>query len=193
MKPRDIESAGRVYGKRFSDWLGFVLQWEVEYDGEGNIRTENVSGDRGGLTFAGIDQASHPTFDYANPSAAEVARIFHDDYWNQVCSDTLGFPVGEVVANFAVNMGKKAAVKLLQQAVNTLPAGPSVTVDGVLGPKTIGAAIDEKPESLADLIEDAADSRYRSIVENNPGQRKFLKGWLNRDDALERWWMNLKR
>lgn len=192
MKNSDIVEAAKPYGSRFQRWLAFQLSWESDVDRNGNIRVEDVPGDNGQKTFSGVDYASHPNFDYNNPKAAEVARIYKEGYWDQVVADTLGFPVGEVVANYAVNMGKRAAVKLLQYGINSLKP-ESVVTDGILGPKTVHAALESNHEKLADLIEDAADDRYRGIVANNPSQRKFLAGWLNRNAALEKWWMSLPR
>ncbi len=191
MKPSDIISAAEPFGVRFQRWLEFVLRWECEFNSAGNIRTENVHGDGGGLTFAGIDQRSHPKFNYSNPKAYEVAKIYHDQYWAPARADALSFPVGEVVANFAVNMGLRPAVKMLQTAINILPDRGSTVVDGVIGAQTIHAALEEDGEKLADLIEDEADERYRNIVAARPSQRKFLQGWLNRDNSMEKWWQTL--
>ena len=191
MKPADIIRAGSPYGVRFQNWLYFILRWECEFNKEGNIRTENVPGDGGGLTFAGIDQRSHPKFNYMHPTPEAVAKIYHADYWKPSRSDLLPFPVGEVVANFAVNMGLGRAASMLQSAINMIPAGGSCRVDSSIGPKTIEAARLEDPFVLADLIEDVAGNRYRGIVEARPSQRKFLSGWLNRNRALESWWKSL--
>ena len=191
MKPRDIIKAGEKYGTRFQNWLSFVLQWECEFNKGGNIRTENVPGDAGGLTFAGIDKRSHPKFNYLDPSASEVAKIYFEQYWKPSRADLMAFPVGEVVANFAVNMGLSRAVSLLQTAINRIPEGGSCRVDGIIGAKTLEATFLEDPLVLADLIEDVASERYRGIVEARPSQRKFLSGWLNRNRALESWWKSL--
>ena len=192
MTPAEIVSYSARYGPRFSGWLGFVLQWECVLK-RGQVVTENVPGDGGGLTFAGIDQRSHPRFAFRAPTPKAVADEYFAGYWTPSCAQRLAWPVGEVVANFAVNMGLRRAVELLQTAVNLLPENGATVVDGIIGEQTILAAAKEDARQLADLIEDRADLRYRGIVAANASQRKFLQGWLNRDDALESWWQTLPR
>jgi len=190
MTIQDIVNASWALNRpRFSAWLLFVLNWECELDSKGQVRLEDVPGDHGGLTFAGIDSASHPDFPFHNPTPSIAARVYFEKYWVKSKAEDFLWPVGEVVANFAVNMGCSAANVLLQVAANTM--GAKLTVDGVVGPKTMSAVSSLNPLTLADKIEDEADARYRRIVQANLSQRKFLQGWLNRDDALEKWWMDL--
>jgi len=194
MKVGEILAAGRLLNggsMRFTRWLEFVLEWECVFNRKGDIIAENDPNDAGGLTFAGIDRRSHPDFPFAGPTPSNVAAIYLRQYWQPSRAEELGFPVGEVVANFAVNMGLRAAAKLLQTAINQIPAGGSCRVDGGIGPETLKAAKLEPAAKLADLIEDEADERYRRIVQLNPRNRGFLQGWLNRDNALEAWWMKL--
>jgi len=194
MTIREIILSAQASGHspRFCKWLEFVLEWECVFDRNGEIVAENVPGDHGGLTFAGIDIASHPGFDFDNPRSEYVVDIYKRCYWDRVHAEQLHWPIGEVVANFGVNMGLRPAIKMLQTAINILPGKGATVVDGLIGPKTIAAAETEDSERLADLIEDEADERYRGIVRARPSQMKFLQGWLNRDNALERWWMSLK-
>jgi lysozyme family protein len=188
MRKSDIIAHATEFSARFARILSFVLDWECEYDRYGSIRAENDPDDPGGLTFAGIDKRSHPDFPFHSPTPGAVSDIYYR-YWQPFAS--LAFPVGEVVFNFAVNMGQRRAVELLQTAINILPGRGDTVVDGLIGPKTLKAARLENPHNLADLIEDRADLRYRGIVVARPRMRKFLRGWLNRDNALERWWMEM--
>lgn len=191
MKPTEIVSYAVRYSARFAAWLEFVLRWECVLNKTGQIIAENDPDDPGGLTFAGIDRRSHPTFPYRTPTPKAVADVYYADYWIPTRAQELAFPVGEVVANFAVNMGRKPAVDLLQTAINILPEKGACIVDGIIGNATIKAAGQEDPRELADLIEDRADMRYRGIVAARSKMRKFLQGWLNRNNALERWWQTL--
>jgi lysozyme family protein len=190
MKIQDIIAAAKPHGIRFQNWLAFVMTWECVLRKDGTIISENDPSDPGGLTFAGIDKRSHPDFNYRNPSADAVVKCYFADYWTPSKAAFMDFPTGEVVANFAVNMGLGASVKLLQRAVNVV-SGANLAIDGGLGQKTLSAANACDSRRLADVIEDEADARYRRIADANPKLRKFLQGWYNRDNALEKWWMNL--
>jgi lysozyme family protein len=188
-----VSAAGALKSPRFSLWLKFILDHECEfYSGTQNIRPEKVSGDSGGLTFAGIDQASHPGFPFDYPTPAAIVDVYWNRYWLASRAPDLAWPVGEVTANFAVNMGLGRAAWLLQTAINQIPGGGSCRVDRDIGPKTIEASKLEDPRKLADIIEDQADLAYRGIAAN-PTRKKFLAGWLRRDDELEQWWMKLGR
>lgn len=169
------------------------MEWECVYDRKGNIIAENDPKDAGGLTFAGLDRRSHPDFDYSNPNPLVIAGTYFNAYWQKVHAEELRFAVGEVVANFAVNMGRGPAISLLQTAINVLPGKGSTVVDGIMGQNTLAASLTEDPVKLADLVEDEADARYRRIAQINPRNRGFLAGWLNRDNALEQWWMKLAK
>src|SRR6187402_1390480 len=98
MKTSDILQAAQKYSPRFAAWMDFVLEWECVYDENGNIVPENVANDAGGLTFAGIDRASHPNFNYGNPDPLVIADIYFACYWQPSNAEMLDFPVGEVVA-----------------------------------------------------------------------------------------------
>ncbi len=189
----DILDEARASGRSndFVRWLKFCLQWECEFEADGTtIRCEKVPGDSGGLTFAGIDQASHPCFPYGSPHPFDVVCAYLQDGWKPLKAEEIGFPAGSVAANFAINMGVSSAVRLLQEA---LDAQTHVAIDGTLGPATLGAVRGVDLKRLADDIDTAADARYRQIVQAHPSQRRFLKGWLARDAALERWWEKLSQ
>jgi len=182
-----LNYAAEGQSPRFVKWLGFVLGWECAYESDGvTIRIENVPGDSGGRTVCGIDEASHPTFPFDSWTAEDVVQAYLKDAWNFLSS--LQFPVCEVAANFAVNMGLGNSVRLLQEAIE---AQTTITIDGKLGPDTLGSANQVNPYRLAEDIESAADARYRRIAYKNPVDRKFLAGWLARDVSLDHWWKKL--
>jgi lysozyme family protein len=184
------EALASGQSKDFTNWLRFCLQWECAYEEDGvTIRCENVPGDSGGLTFAGVDQASHPCFPYDNPHTFDVVCAYLQDGWKPMHASEIGFPAGAVAANFAINMGVGAAVQLLQEA---LDAQTQVNIDGKLGPATLGAVKRVNLNRLAHDIDSAADARYRRIACTHPVKRKFLAGWLARDAALERWWERIE-
>jgi lysozyme family protein len=162
----------------FTDWLGFELDHEDVTDPHtGTIKFENVPGDGGGLTFAGIDQSSHQKFPFSHPTPEAVVNEYTDD-WLKSSADRLPAPVGATVANYSVNCGESEAARLLQMAVHAAP-------DGVIGPQTLSLVKQwASPQQLALKIVDLADIHYEHLADNNSRLRQFLHGWLNRDADL---------
>src|ERR1700740_2472243 len=153
-------------GAQFVRWLDFELQHEDVTRKDGTIINECDPSDPGGLTFAGIDKASHPHFPYAHPTPDDVVAAYAADY-GKVRAEELPSPVGLVVANFGVNMGSGEAIKLLQMALH-------VAVDGGIGSQTIAAAkAVESPLTLALKVVALADVHYDSLANNNGRLRKF--------------------
>jgi hypothetical protein len=145
------------YPERFKKILYFVLDWEAAVDRKGNVYVENVSGDSGGRTYLGVDQASHKNFDYQNPEPKAAFEIYFKEYWKRFNCADFPTPLGEVYFDTAVNTGKSRADKILAVAGSDA-----------------GAFLDERRDF------------YNRLAAQKPGLRKFLKGWLNRVNALER-------
>ncbi len=59
-----------------------------------------------------------------------------------------------------------------------------VTVDGIVGPKTLTALNRRPPAALFDQIHKARLRFINDIVRNDPFQKRFLKGWQNRINAI---------
>ncbi len=159
----------------------FVLMHESVFapghDGDlAHVVTEDVPGDSGGLTKYGIDQASHPHVDIRGLTLDAAIAIYRGGEWAKCRCEDLpeGFDV--VVFDIAVNNGVGTAVRILQRAVG-------VDVDGFIGPKTIAAAISGGRDALKRMLI-ARQSHYYDIVTWHPGDAKFLKGWLNRNNDL---------
>lgn len=156
---------------RFDAFMPFIFEWEGGYD--------NDPDDPGGETKYGIDKRSHPNEDIKNLTKARASEIYFDSYWSDSLCDAMPALVGEVVMNIAVNAGPARAAKWLQAAVGA-------TVDGDIGPKTIAAAgAFGSPRQLANILLDRTEAHYRSIARGRLA--KFLRGWLNRNNALRTW------
>jgi lysozyme family protein len=140
------------------------LKWECVIGSDGQIRFENDPDDPGGLTFAGIDKASNREFPFDNPTAEAVRDTYYHSYWNFAFANTLNFPVGEVVANFAVNVGIGEAKLFLQRGVNAVHGSSVLVVDGDLGPKSFAAASLLDPFKLSDNVVRQADAYYQKIT-----------------------------
>jgi len=151
--------------------------------------TENVSGDHGGLTKFGIDQASHPSVDIASLTLADAESITYLKYWLPVHADHLPPGYGEVLCDIKVNGGNGPL--MLQQALNEVrPLTAQLTEDGIIGVQTLTAMREEGKAGLLALLADR-ERRYHDLAKK-PRQAQFLDGWINRNNdlrefALECW------
>ena len=126
----------------------------------------------------------------------DAVWLFFHCFWNRYDLESFPEPIGEMLFDQEVNDGAIGANKLLQRAINGCSAhiagGARINVDGVLGDETRTAmnVVLEHPglgmAALAEAFREAARARYRAIVAHAPSQKRFLKGWLARADALGR-------
>lgn len=160
----------------FRKSLKFVFKSEIVRDKKGNVIATNDEDDPGGLTKYGIDQRSNPGVDIANLTEDQATRLYWAE-WEDCSAGKLPFPLSMAYFDAVVNTGKSQGTKFLQRAVGAKD-------DGVLGPKTLAAALDAcktrgvKPVSLS--LCSARDRFYIMLVEQKPSFKKFRKGWMNR-------------
>lgn len=109
--------------------------------------------------------------------AVEIYRKHWWDKFHYNAFNALG--VAAKVFDLSVNMGSKAAHKLLQQAINNL-SKQKIVVDGIIGGKTIGAANALDGQQLRQELRELSKERYMLIVRRNPNMAWALKGWLRR-------------
>jgi len=180
----DIVSSASGESATFRKGLASILRNECEYEHDGlTIRLENVPGDSGGMTFAGIDQASHPEFDFQNPTPKMVWQTYKDHYFKPLrCAE---FPTPLSVISFvqSVNQGVASVARLIQLALNDY--GCRLVIDGDVGDQTLKAAW-ACPDSFGLAAAFLAKSKrhYAEIISRIPRDEKFLKGWNNRIEDL---------
>ena len=123
----------------------------------------------------------------------DAVYLYHEHFWKPLDADSFPEPIGEMLFDQGVNGGNHAARKLLQRAVNAGLADlslPTIKVDGALGPMTRASlkTVVQRlgVDYLAEDFREAVRARYRAIVRNDPSQRRFLRGWLNRADKIGR-------
>jgi len=173
----------------FTSSLGFVLRHECVFapghDNDLNfVVCEDVPGDTGGLTKFGIDAASHPGVDIRDLTLDQATALYRDDEWTHCRCDDLPTGLDTAIFDCAVNNGIIVAGILLQRAV--IACGYGVVVDGQIGPQTVRTATLVNGSELMARLLQLRRERYTDIVLHHPGDAKFLKGWLNRVDDLER-------
>jgi lysozyme family protein len=146
--------------------------------------------DRGGPTNFGVTQATLSRHLGRPASADEVRRltrtvaaeIYRREYYEAPAIDALPARIQAFVFDAAVNHGPGRAIRFLQQVCDAAGFGP-LAADGQCGPRTRQAAADADRAMgdwlLAALVEERRNF-YLALVERDPGQRVFLRGWLNR-------------
>jgi lysozyme family protein len=158
--------------------LPFVLRWEGGY--------VHHPDDPGGATNKGVTQRVYDGWRAGEGLALRSVRLIEDDdvraiyetgYWLPPHCDDLRSRLDLVQFDTAVNMGVGRAVRFLQACVGC-------PVDGQFGPLTQGAAADCDLVSTSAAYCDAREAYYRRLALRRPSLGVFLKGWLNRLNAL---------
>lgn len=152
--------------------------------------------DRGGPTRWGITQAVARLNGYDGDMRVFpelIARdIYREQYWEAPkfhLVSQLSLPIAEELFDTGVNMGQPIASKFLQRCLNVLNRGtrlyPDVTVDGVLGTKSLTALASyltirgaEGETVLLRALNCLQGERYIRISENDMTQEDNVFGWL---------------
>ena len=192
-----------MYTENFRNCLLKVLRFEGGY--------VNDPDDPGAETVFGISRKYHPdwvgwqvidsipdksqiTLDFLkeNPDLFDaVAKFYYYEFYIPVKADKIeefAPKLACLLFDTAVNTGVHAASKILQKAINKKLVKlekPELSVDGVIGPMTIGILIDlfEKNYNDIIIIDNFKFERilyYIEITQKNQNLCKYLKGWVNR-------------
>ncbi|MGJ3246670.1 MAG: glycosyl hydrolase 108 family protein [Elainellaceae cyanobacterium] len=162
----------------FAKALQFTVRWEGGY--------VNHPLDKGGSTNQGITQSTYDAYRIRNRwSTQPVQSITHEEvcdiyrtlYWDAAQCDELKKPLAIAHFDTAVNFGVQGAARFLQRALG-------VEADGIIGAKTRRALERSKTADIVrHYVQARIDYRYRRVTQD-PSQRVFLQGWLNRDRDL---------
>jgi lysozyme family protein len=111
-----------------------------------------------------------------------VQQFYQNHFWNKWFAQLDSDDLGKRVFDFAINAGSAAAVRCLQQAVNSLAAdgAPTLAEDGGWGPLTLSAANAAGPAALLAAFIACRLAYYRAIVAAHPDKRPFLPEWIRR-------------
>src|SRR5450631_1142173 len=110
-----------------------------------------------------------------NPDLLQsVKEFFRANYWQPVRGDDIGDQwVADKLYDAGVNMGTGTAIRLMQEALD-------LVVDGIIGPKTVGAINSTPPADVLAKFKDVRIAHYEKIAENHPDNRKYLTSWISR-------------
>ena len=158
--------------------------------------------DKGKKTYAGIASAFYPNWSgwpivYAHeakigrslktneqvPGIEPHVEAFYKSLW-----DSKGFgaisnqDVANIVYDWFINSGG-TGIKGVQRVLNN-SFGKSLSVDGAFGQQTATAINSVDPVKLNNAIKQARTDFYYGLVQKDPTQAVFLKGWLNRINSF---------
>ena len=177
----------------------FYTLMSLEFNSPKNALHKNQN--EKGLTFMGIYEAANPSWQgwgqvraainaYGDLKKASVA-LYDDDalvnlvasfykktYWDALCLDDAN---SQLKANelfcFAVNVGVKSAVRVLQNMLG-------LTIDGIMGQETL-RALNNYNEQAFDVDFDRAEiAYYRNLVKAKPEYHIYERGWINRAEKV---------
>lgn len=166
----------------FNEALTLVLKYEGGY--------VNNPADHGGATNKGIIQREYDRYRQANNQDLqsvqfildeEVKDIYYKNYW--YAGKCYLLPPGIAIIHFdsCVNCGTAQSAKFLQRAA-------SVPDDGIVGAITIAAInkllVDNKETYVLHSYLEQRANFYYKLVEKDPSQKVFIKGWQNRISDL---------
>jgi len=139
----------------------------------------NHPDDPGGMTNLGVTKAVYEKYIKRNATEAEmraltkidVSPIYRSNYWDRGHCDDLPSGVDWSVFDWGVNSGMGRAAKALQRVVG-------VTADGAIGPMTIKATHDIKPQDVIVKMHSTRQNFYESLSTF----KTFGKGWTRRNN-----------
>jgi lysozyme family protein len=168
--------------------------------------------DRGGETFKGIARRfwanwrgwaiidhlkkspGFPQTAERNPQLNQFVRDFYKvNFWDPLRLDQVKFqPVQNELFDTAVNCGVSTAARFFQRALNFMNRGgksfKDLTVDGKIGPQTLltfAALNDKDKKTLFNVLNVLQGGHYLAIMERDPGQEDFLRGWFDRLELMK--------
>jgi lysozyme family protein len=108
----------------------------------------------------------------------EAFKIYKKLYWDAFRADEIkNDSLAHFIVDGAINQGKGTITKYIQQVCG-------ITADGIFGSQTLSAINNHDPKDLFDQLKQKRIDKYHRIVEKNPTQVRFIKGWLNRVNSI---------
>lgn len=156
----------------------FILKWEGGY--------VNDKDDLGGATNKGVTLATFRSVYGQNKTAGDLRNmtdqqwetIFKKHFWDKWRADEIN---DQSVANILVDWlwaSGAYGIKIPQRVLG-------VTVDGVVGAKTLAAVNGKDGKSLFNEIRRERIDFIDRICTSRPQNKKYRKGWLNRINSLK--------
>lgn len=150
----------------------------------------NDPADSGGATNRGVTIATWKKQGYDKDGDGDIdvqdlrlitdedaKRIMKANYWDRWKADAI---IDQSIANILVDWvwGSGAyGIKIPQKLLG-------VTIDGIVGPKTIAAVNAQNPVVFFEKLKKERADYFERICVTNPKNRKFLNGWMRRLNSI---------
>lgn len=164
--------------------LPFILSWEGGF--------VNDPLDKGGATNKGVTIATWKRCGYDKDGDGDIDvndlklltetdvlyRVLKPYYWDRWQADRIiSQPVANILVDWVWGSGANG-IKIPQRVLG-------LKQDGIVGPVTLAAVNNAEPRVLFDNIKAEREAFLHRIVKRDPTQKRFLKGWLNRLNAIK--------
>lgn len=155
----------------------------------------NDPSDSGGETKFGVTVATAREFGITKPiidlTEHDAFTIYEEMFWKSVNADEIfkvDARIAQAVVDYAVHSGPNLACKTLQRLLNTLNNAQSLfddlSIDGVIGSRTISALheyAEKRNMKYLIVTYDAMRINFLvELVERREKDERFLYGWLKR-------------
>ena len=165
---------------RFERIFDYLLKVEGGYT--------NDKHDKGGETTWGITKEEVREFGYKG-NMQDLTKDFAKNiylkkyYLGNKLDKVVDDKVALSICDWAVNSGRNGT-KNAQIAINQL-TNANLDVDGIIGNKTLEALNSVDPGKFLEVYHNLQRIYYRSKIEADSTQARFLTGWLNRIERKE--------
>lgn len=148
-----------------------LLKWEGE-------TFTDILGDPGGATKFGITRTSWNAFSKGKAleliTKSDAEAFYELEYWRPMRLGLCGHQcLADTLLSFAVNQGKKTAIRRLQNILGINP-------DGIMGPASYIALDRSNCLKINEAFLDKTIEFYNKLIARRPELVKFEKGWKNR-------------
>ena len=134
--------------------------------------------------MADLDEDGDVDVDDIFALSPELARDFYRQwFYRPMRIDLYPAPLGAAMLDTGVNMGKRRASRILQQALNQ--CGAALVVDGIVGTKTRTALMFFDVMDILRAFLLARVFVYAKLCRENQDLHRFFYGWVERVRHLE--------
>lgn len=112
-------------------------------------------------------------------NSERALEVYKEYFWDVAWLDRLeSDKKAFIFFDAIVNHGLRNATGLLQKTL--IQMGYRLVFDRAFGKNTFGALQEADETQFIDIFLEKRKNFFLKIVENNPSQNRFIKGWLNR-------------